>query len=287
MAEPANSSELADSHCHLDDRQFSADRTEVIQRAQEAGVRYMMAIGTGDGPPDLEAGIRLADQYPFIYATVGIHPNDAAKAGSDTLKHLEELLRHPKVKAVGEIGLDYHWDVPKDTQIPVFREQLTRAAEARVPVVIHTRDAWSDTLDELRQHWAPTGLPCLMHCFTGDAAMAQECLDLGFYLAFGGVTTFPKSQVIREAARITPIDRILLETDAPYLAPVPHRGKRNEPSYVAHVADTIAEIRGISKEALAGKTTANFKRFFGIDQGDASPISTTGYTENFTKIETR
>lgn len=283
----ARRAQLADSHCHLDDRQFSSDRTEVIQRAQEAGVHYMMAIGTGDGPPDLEAAVRLADQYAFIYATVGIHPNDAPKAVPDTFKHLEELLRHPKVRAMGEIGLDYHWDVPKETQIPVFREQLALAAEARLPVVIHTRDAWSDTLEELSQHWAPTGLPCLMHCFTGDAVMAQQCLDLGFYLAFGGVTTFPKSQAIREAARITPADRILLETDAPYLAPIPHRGKRNEPAYVAHVAETIAEIRGISKEVLAEKTTGNFKRLFGIDRGDASQMSATGYTENFTKIETR
>ncbi len=270
MGGQADSLQLADSHCHLDDRQFTPDRTEVIERAQQAGVHYMMAIGTGDGPPDLEAGVRLADQYPFIYATVGIHPNDAPKAVPDTFKHLDDLLRHPRVRAIGEIGLDYHWDVPKDTQVPVFREQLARAAEAQLPVVIHTRDAWSDTLEELRQHWAPTGLPCLMHCFTGDAVMAQECLDLGFYLAFGGVTTFPKSQAIREAARITPIDRLLLETDAPYLAPIPYRGQRNEPGYVTHVAKTIAEIRGISTEELAEKTTGNFKRLFGIGQGEAS-----------------
>jgi TatD DNase family protein len=270
----------------LDDRQFAGDRTEVIERAQEAGVRYMMAIGTGDGPPDLEAGVRLADRYPFVYATVGVHPNDAPKVLPDTFNRLEGLLRHPKVRAMGEIGLDYHWDVPKETQFPVFREQLARAAAAQLPVVIHTRDAWNDTLEELRQHWAPTGLPCLMHCFTGDAVMAQECVDLGFYLAFGGVTTFPKSQAIREAVRITPIDRVLLETDAPYLAPIPYRGKRNEPAYVTYVAKTIAEIRGTSTAELAEKTTCNFKRLFGIGQGDASKI-TSGYTENFTKTETR
>ena len=264
---------LTDSHCHLDDRQFAPDRTEVIERAQEAGVRYLLAIGTGDGPPDLEAGVRLADEYPFIYATVGIHPNDAAKAGPDTFRRLEKLLRHPKVKAMGEIGLDYHWDVPKEKQIPVFREQLALAAEVRLPVVIHTRDAWSDTLHELKRHWVPTGLPCLMHCFTGDAGMARECLDLGFYLAFGGVTTFPKSQTIREATLATPMERMLLETDAPYLAPVPHRGKRNEPAYVAHTAKAIAAMRGIPPEELAGKTTMNFELLFGI--GQEEPLKNT------------
>ena len=264
---------LADSHCHLDDGQFDVDRTEVIERAREAGVTYMLAIGTGDGPPDLEAAVRLAERYAFIYATIGIHPNDAAKATPDTFKHLESLLRHHKVKAMGEIGLDYHWGVPKETQIPVFREQLARAADAQMPVVIHTRDAWSDTLEELKARWAPTGLPCLLHCFTGDAEQARECLDLGFHLAFGGVTTFPKSHPILEAARVTPIDRILLETDAPYLAPVPHRGKRNEPAYVAHTAKVIAAARDISPEDLAAKTTSNFERLFRIGSAEDSKSS--------------
>lgn len=284
MDAQTDSLRLADSHCHLDDRQFASDRMEVIERGQEAGVDYLLAIGTGDGPPDLEAGVRLADEYPFIYATVGIHPNDAAKTGPDIFRHLEGLLRHPKVRAMGEIGLDYHWDVPKETQIPVFREQLALAAEVRLPVVIHTRDAWNDTLEELKKHWVPTGLPCLMHCFTGDAEMARECLELGFYLAFGGVTTFPKSQAIREAARITPIDRMLLETDAPYLAPVPHRGKRNEPAYVADTARAIAAIRGMSPEELAQKTTENFARLF-ESEGKDLPRAPSGYTENFTDTE--
>ncbi len=265
--------ELTDSHCHLDDGQFEADRTEVIGRAREAGVKYMLAIGTGDGPPDLEAAIRLADDHSFIYATVGIHPNDAGKTTPDTFRHLESLLRHHKVKAMGEIGLDYHWGVPKEIQIPVFREQLARAADAQLPVVIHTRDAWSDTLEELRMRWAPTGLPCVLHCFTGDAEQAGECLDLGFHLAFGGVTTFPKSHSIREAARVAPIDRLLLETDAPYLAPAPYRGKRNEPAYIAHTAKIIAESRGISPEELAAKTTDNFERLFRISPAEDSKSS--------------
>jgi TatD DNase family protein len=256
---------LVDSHCHLDDRQFDSDRESVIERAREAGLKYMLAIGTGEGPPDLSAGIRLAEQYCAIFATVGVHPNEAPKSDANTLKDLERLLRHPRVKAMGEIGLDYHWGVPKEAQLPVFLQQLEIAEAARMPVVIHTRDAWDDTLQVLRAHWAPTGLPCVMHCFTGNTEQAHECLDLGFYLAFGGVSTFPKAAEIREAARIVPDDRLLLETDSPYLAPVPHRGKRNEPAFVAHTAKTIAEVRGLDVEELASITTANFERLLSLE----------------------
>ncbi|HLH04745.1 MAG TPA: TatD family hydrolase [Bryobacteraceae bacterium] len=255
---------LADSHCHLDDAQFDADREQILDRARSAGIQYILAIGTGNGPPDLEAALRVAERHADVYATVGVHPNDAPKATEDTFVHLRDLLGHEKVRTLGEIGLDYHWGVPKDVQEPVFRRQLEMAAEAKMPVVIHTRDAWEDTLAILRREWAPNGLPCVMHCFTGDAAQARECIELGFHLAFGGVTTFPKSAAIREAARITPLDKLLLETDAPYLAPVPYRGKRNEPAYVAHTARVIAELRGIAVEELAAATTGNFERLFGI-----------------------
>jgi TatD DNase family protein len=258
--------ELADSHCHLDDTQFDTDREAVIERARAAGVKYMLAIGTGDGPPDLEAAIRLTDAYPFIYATVGVHPNDAPKLNQDTFRDLERLLEHPKVKGLGEIGLDYHWDVPRETQLPVFLRQLEIAKAAGMPIIIHTRDAWADTMEVLRTHWAPTGLPCLMHCFAGDTEMARECLELGFHLAFGGVATFPKSVEAREAAAIVPVDRLLLETDAPYLAPVPYRGKRNEPAYLAHTAQAIAKARGVDVEDLAAQTTRNFERLFQIGQ---------------------
>ena len=189
--------DFVDSHCHLDDRQFDSDRAEVIQRAREAGLKYMLSIGTGDGPPDLEPALRLAEKYPFLFATVGIHPNDAAKSNLNTFEKLRELLRHPKVKAVGEIGLDYYWDVPKEVQQPVFVRQLELAAEAEMPVVIHTRDAWEDTLATLREYWIPTALPCLIHCFTGTWQQAQECLDLGFHLSFCGVTTLPKAAEVR------------------------------------------------------------------------------------------
>jgi TatD DNase family protein len=253
---------LADSHCHLDDKQFDADRDAVIERAHAAGLKYMLTIGTGDGPPDLEAALRLAERYPSVFATVGVHPNDAAKLDLNTFKNLEHLLRHPKVMAMGEIGLDYHWGVPKETQMPVFRRQLELAADARMPVVIHTRDAWEDTLRVLEDHWAPTELPCILHCFTGDAALARRCLQLGFYLAFGGVATFPKATDVREAARITPAERLLVETDSPYLAPVPFRGKRNEPAYVVHTARAVAAIRDVPLDELVSQTTANFECLF-------------------------
>lgn len=256
--------DLVDSHCHLDDKQFEADRADVVARARAAGLKYMLAIGTGDGPPDLEVAVRLAEAYPFAYATAGVHPNDAEKSNPETFKHLQTLLTHPKVVAVGEIGLDYHWGVPKDVQVHVFRKQMELAAEAKMPIVIHTRDAWDDTLALLREVWAPAGLGCVLHCFTGGAKLAHESLDLGFHLSFGGVATFPKSAPIREAARITPSDRILIETDAPYLAPVPHRGKRNEPAFVRHTAQVLADLRGVSLDDIAAQTTGNFERIFGL-----------------------
>jgi len=256
--------QLVDSHCHLDDAQFNADRAAIIQHAREAGLKYILSIGTGDGPPDLSVAIRQAEEHDFVYATVGVHPNDAPKMQANTFKDLELLLQHPKVKAVGEIGLDYHWGVPKEVQMPVFIQQIEIAAAARRPVIIHTRDAWADTLSVLRTHWASKGMPGIMHCFTGDAAQARECLDMGFYLAFGGVTTYPKATEVRAAARIVPPDRLLLETDAPYLAPVPYRGKRNEPAYVAQTARALAQARAEDLEHLATLTTANFERLFGF-----------------------
>ena len=255
---------LVDSHCHLDHQQFDQDRQAVIARAVESGVEKMLAIGTGDGPPDLEAGIRMADLHPAIYATVGVHPHEAAKATGETYARLAELLRHPKVLALGEIGLDYHYDFsPREAQRDVFAEQMRVAADARKPIVIHTREAWDDTFALLEQHWKPTGLPGIMHCFSGGPAEAERSLALGFYLSFGGIVTFPKAPEVQEAARHAPADRILVETDAPYLAPVPKRGKRNEPAFVVETARKLAELRGVTPEAIAATTTANFLRATG------------------------
>jgi TatD DNase family protein len=252
---------LVDSHCHLDSAEFDADRGEVIQRALDAGIEHMVAIGTGSGPPDLEAGIRLAERYAAFYATVGVHPHDAAKASQADLQRLEQLLSHPKVIALGEIGLDYHYDFsPRDTQKSIFIEQMSIAAAARKPIVIHTREAWDDTFALIEQCWTPSGLPGIMHCFSGGPAEAQRALALGFYLSFGGIVTFPKSLEVQAAAREAPLDRILVETDAPYLAPVPKRGKRNEPALVVHTARKLAELRGASLEEISRATSENFRR---------------------------
>ncbi len=252
---------LIDSHCHLDSPEFDADRDEVIQRALDAGVERMVAIGTGSGPPDLEAGIRLADRFAAFYATVGVHPHDAAKAAPDDLRRLEQLLAHRKVIALGEIGLDYHYDFsPRDTQQSIFIQQMRIASAARKPIVIHTREAWDDTLSLIEQHWSQSGLPGIMHCFSGGPEQARRALGLGFYLSFGGIATFPKSLEVQAAAREAPLDRILLETDAPYLAPVPKRGKRNEPALLIHTARRLAELRGESFETISHATTENFHR---------------------------
>jgi TatD DNase family protein len=249
---------LIDSHVHLDDAKFDADRDATIERALAAGVECMLAIGTGNGPSDLEVAIRLADHYPFIYATIGVHPHDASQATPETWVRMRELASHSKVLAVGEIGLDYHYDFsPRDVQRAAFEQQLALAAESSKPIVIHTREAWDDTLAILRDNWRGAGI---MHCFTGDEAHARQALDLGFHLSFGGVLTFPKAEEVRQAARLAPLDRLLVETDCPYLAPVPHRGKRNEPAFVVETARRLAEVRGEAPEAIAEATTRNFER---------------------------
>jgi TatD DNase family protein len=262
---------LVDSHCHLDDPQFNSDRDAAVQRALDAGVERMLAIGTGEGPPDLEAALRLADKYPAMLASAGIHPQYAGNAADSDYKQLAALLRHPKCVAVGEIGLDYHWEpYDKAVQARVFLQQMTIAREAAKPVVVHTRDAWPDTVALLREHWAPTGLPCIMHCFTGTPEQAREVLDLGFYISFAGVVTYPKALDVQASAKMVPLDRLLVETDAPYLAPVPFRGKRNEPSYVAHTARFIAKLRGIGENEVADASRANFEA-----------IAPVRYTEGF------
>jgi TatD DNase family protein len=250
---------LVDSHTHLDDRRFSDDRDAAIQRAIDAGVTRMLSIGTGEGPPDLEAAIRVAEQYEPVFASVGLHPEHAPKVTQADYDRLAVLLGHRKVLLLGEIGLDYYWK-PYDAglQAEVFVQQMQIAAAARKPISIHTRDAWDDTIALLRSHWAPTSLPCIMHCFTGSPAQAKQALDLGFYLSFSGVVTYPKATDVHDSAGYAPLDRILVETDAPYLAPVPFRGKRNEPSYVTYTANRLAELRGIPADDLCEAVVRNF-----------------------------
>jgi TatD DNase family protein len=252
---------MIDSHCHLDSAEFNDDRDAVIERAIAAGVEHMLAIGTGEGPPDLEAGLRLAEKHSAFFATVGVHPHDATKATADDLKRLADLLAHSKVLAVGEIGLDYHYDFsPREVQKSAFIQQMEIAASAKKPIVIHTREAWDDTLALIERHWTPHGIGGIMHCFSGGPEEARRALDAGFYLSFGGIVTFPKALAVQEAAKSAPRDRILVETDAPYLAPVPKRGKRNEPALIIHTARKLAELRGESYEELCNATTENFRR---------------------------
>ena len=252
---------LIDSHCHLDSDQFDPDREAVIERALAAGVENMVAIGSGDGPPDLEAGIRLADRYAPLYATIGVHPHDASKAADDTYRRLAALAAHPKVVAIGETGLDYHYDhSPRNVQRDVFVEQMRVARDARKPIVIHTREAWSDTIALLTEHWASSRLGGIIHCFSGGPREAEQALAIGFHISFGGIVTFPKAVGVQEAARITPADRLLIETDAPYLAPVPNRGKRNEPAFVVETARKLAQLRGAEPDEIARITAGNFRR---------------------------
>ncbi len=238
---------LVDSHCHVNDPKFDEDREAVLERALAAGVETMVVI---DAP-------EFAESRPFLYATIGVHPHEASSATEETFARMRDLAQHPKVLAIGEIGLDYHYDFsPRDVQRRVFERQLEIAAEFGKPVVIHTREAWEDTMAQM-----PT-LPHggIMHCFTGTVEQASEALERGFHLGFGGVLTFPKAEELRAAARATPEDRLLVETDCPYLAPVPHRGKRNEPAFVVETARRLAEVRGTTLEAIAAVTTSNFQK---------------------------
>jgi TatD DNase family protein len=266
---------FTDSHCHLDHEKFAADLDAVLARAAEAGVNRILCIGTGDGPPELDRAIRLADRHQQIVATVGVHPHEAAKVTPETYADLRTLAAHPKVVAYGEIGLDYHYDFsPRDTQRDVFIAQLTLARELKLPIIIHTREAWDDTIAILHDHWQGPGI---FHCFTGDPAQAQQALDMGFHLAYGGVLTFKTAENVREAARITPDDRILIETDAPFLAPIPYRGKRNEPAMMLETLKKLAEVRGTTPERIAELTTANFNRLcFGQPLPPPNPTRYTG-----------
>ncbi len=264
-----------DSHAHLEGKRYDADRDEVLKRAKSAGVDTYLAIGNGDGPTTADCGIRLAEQYngraelPEIWASVGIHPHEANLANDAAYAQLEAWARHPRVVAWGEIGLDYFYDhSPRDVQKAVFQHQLELAKAAKLPIIIHCRpsdnseNAWDDCLSLIAEQWTPSGLGGILHCFTGSVEHARRGLDLGFLISFAGNITFPKAQNIRDAAQIVPLDRMLIETDSPYLAPIPHRGQRNEPMFVIETARQIGELRGMTAEAVGEQTSGNFRRFF-------------------------
>jgi TatD DNase family protein len=268
-----------DSHAHLEGKRYDADRDVVLRRARAAGVDAYLAIGNGDGPDTADCGIRLAEKYngkaefPEIWASVGVHPHEASLATEASDSRMLEWARHPRVVAWGEIGLDYYYDhSPRDVQKSVFVRQMELAHAARLPIIIHcrpsenTENAWHDCLALIAEQWSRTGLGGILHCFTGGVDQVRRGLDLGFLISFAGNVTFPKAQNIREAAGLVPLDRMLIETDSPYLAPVPHRGQRNEPMFVVDTAQQIGELRRMGTEEIGALTAENFRRFFQLHE---------------------
>lgn len=255
--------DLIDSHAHIDFPQFDEDREAVLERARAAGVSTLLAIGSGPGPEKLDAAIPFAEQHDWIYASVGTHPHEAKELTPQHLEQLAKLAKHPRVIAYGEIGLDYFYDhSPRDVQQRVFREQMEVAKKAKLPIIIHCRDAWTDCMDMLESEWRSTGLGGILHCFTGTLEDAKRGVDTGFLISFAGNSTYPKAQNLRDIAKALPLENLLIETDSPFLAPQPYRGKRNEPAYVGEVAKAIATVRDLAAEEVAAATAENFRRFF-------------------------
>ncbi|MGG7622139.1 TatD family hydrolase [Bacillus coreaensis] len=253
---------LFDTHVHLNAEQFSEDLNEVIDRARMEGVQNMVVVGF-DRPTILKA-MELIEEYDFIYASIGWHPVDAIDMRDEDLVWIEELAKHPKVVAIGEMGLDYYWDKsPKDVQQDVFRKQIQLAKKLKLPIVIHNREATADIVTILKEEKAAE-VGGIMHCFSGSVEVAKECVEMNFYISLGGPVTFKNAKKPKEVAQEIPLNKLLIETDCPYLAPHPYRGKRNEPSYVKLVAEQIAELKGLSYEEVSQVTTENAKILFGI-----------------------
>jgi len=256
---------LVDSHAHLDFEQFDEDREEMLARARQVGVRTILAIGIGEGPHQLRAALPFAEKHDWIYASIGIHPDAAHQATPAHFEEMRELARHPKVIAWGEIGLDCHYDEPpREIQERVFRRQLELAHDAKLPIIIHCRDAWDDCLPILEEMWRPAGIGGILHCFTGTEQDARRGLDMGFLVSFAGNLTYPKSETLRQVAAALPLDRMLIETDSPFLSPQGRRGKRNEPAFVLEVARALASVRNLAVDEAAAATSANFRRLFGL-----------------------
>ena len=255
-----------DSHAHIETTRFDDDRETVIQRALDAGIEIIVNVGDGDVAHDSHAAaFRLVDDYSFIYTTIGVHPHEASLLDDELFAKLMELSQHPKVIAWGEIGLDYYYDnSPREVQRAAFRRQLQAARERHLPVVIHTRDAEADTLVILREEWQGVQPAGIIHCFTGTRPFAEAAVELGFLISFSGVVTFKNAEDLRQTAKHLPIDKILIETDSPFLAPIPYRGKRNEPAFVVETAKTIATLRNLSVDEVGHITSENFKRLFQI-----------------------
>jgi TatD DNase family protein len=268
---------LIDSHAHLDSERYEGELADVLRRASEAGVGAILTIGIGEGPAEMHCALDICRRFngqpgmPRLYASAGIYPHNTHEADEAALAKLESLLAEPEVVACGEIGLDYyHQGSPHETQKAIFVRQMEIAAARRRPIIIHCRPTdddnlcWDDTLTLLTQHWGPTGLGGILHCFSGDWEHASRAIGLGFLVSFAGNLTYPKAQSLRDVAARISLDRLLVETDAPFLAPVANRGKRNEPAWVAQTAEVLGELKGVSPEELASATTKNFERLFGL-----------------------
>jgi TatD DNase family protein len=259
-----------DSHAHVDGPEFDADRDEVIQRARDAGVSAILNVGTGDPHSGaLERAVELAEKHKDIYTAIGTHPHDARLFDDKAEQRITGLLKqNSRVIAWGEIGLDFHYDnSPRDVQMEVFRRQLELATEADLPVIIHTREAEDETIEILKSHLAVPNRAGIMHCFSGSLRLAQQVLELGFLISFSGIVTFKKAEDLRAVAKQVPLNRLLIETDCPFLSPVPFRGKRNEPAYVVEVARCLASIHGLAVEEMARITSENFARLFKLQLG--------------------
>jgi len=259
---------VIDSHAHLDGKAFDADRQEVIQRAGDAGLKAIITIGVEAALEGIEKAVSIADKNESVFATVGIHPHDARVIQPDWYPRIKSLSDHPKVVGIGETGLDYYYlHSPKAVQQAAFEQFLGMARETDLPVVVHTRDADEDTAAILSQACRQSSageLRGVVHCYSGDYALARRLLDMGLYLSFTGVITFPKAQPLRDVVKQVPLERVLIETDCPYLSPVPFRGRRNEPARVVHVAETIAQVLEKSLDEVARITTENTVRLFGL-----------------------
>lgn len=258
---------FTDSHAHIDGPEYDSDREEVIQRARDGGVATILNVGTGDPHTGVfQRAVELGRKHESIYTAIGTHPHDASKYDQAAEELTKALLKSgERMVAWGEIGLDFHYDnSPRDVQCDVFRKQLRAARELDLPVIIHTREAESETIAALKEEFLHGRRRGVFHCFTGTADLARQARDLGFMISFSGIVTFKKAQDLRDIAQQVPLDRLMIETDCPYLAPVPHRGKRNEPAYVVEVAKTLSALHGISVEKIAEVTNQNFGTVFEV-----------------------
>src|SRR5258705_6212204 len=262
-----------DSHAHIDGPEFDVDRADVIQRAHAAGVSIILNIGTGDPHSGaLERTVGLSETHDSIYTAIGTHPHDARLYDEQAEARIKGLAkRSPRVIAWGEIGLDFHYDnSPRDVQVDVFKRQLRAAREQNLPVIIHTREADHETIEILQSEYSGANRRGILHCFSGSLDLASRAIDLGVLISFSGIVTFKKAEELRAIAKRVPLDHLLIETDCPYLTPIPHRGKRNEPAYVVEVARCLAQVHGIEVEEMGRITAQNFCRLFGLDPTPAT-----------------